>query len=396
MKSADPQGNLASHMSARPDVLQNGGAAGSGIRRRRVLHVSQPTEAGVPNVLLAYAADQLARGWDVHVICPGDEGYLAAAARKLGATHHDWSAQRSPGLSSFAEARRLRRIIDGIDPDVVHLHSSKAGMTGRLAIRGSRPTLFQPHAWSFEAVTGATARWALAWERWAQGWTSVVVCVSQSEADLGRACGVLSDRVAVIPNGVDLLAWQPRDKRAARKRLGVDPAKPAIVVVGRLAHQKGQDLAIRALPAVRIHVPDAELYLVGDGPDREAYAEKADEAVHFVGKVDDPSDWYSSADIVLVPSRWEGMPLVVLEAMAAGAAIVATDVAGVREALGESGPIVRVGEFTALVPPMVNLLRSPHELRAIGADNRRRVEEHFDVRRSCEQMAVLVESLALH
>lgn len=156
----------------------------------RILHVSQPTEAGVPNVLLAYAQDQLARGWDVHVACPGDEGYLSASARRLGATHHDWSAHRSPGRQSFGEARRLRRMIDSIDPDVVHLHSSKAGLTGRLALRGSRPTLFQPHAWSFEAATGATGRGAIVWEHWARRWTTMTVCVSQSRPIAGVPPGL--------------------------------------------------------------------------------------------------------------------------------------------------------------------------------------------------------------
>src|SRR5207237_9746544 len=99
--------------------------------RPPVRHVSMPTTEGVANILIGYVRDQLARGWTVTVACP-DRGWLSTAARRAGANVVPWEATRSPGPSVLAETRRLRQIIDQVSPDVVHLHSSKAGMAGRL------------------------------------------------------------------------------------------------------------------------------------------------------------------------------------------------------------------------------------------------------------------------
>src|SRR5690348_8518603 len=114
----------------------------------RILHVCVPTVAGVPTVLLGYVKDQLARGYAVFVACPPD-GWLAAAAAEAGATVLCWNAAREPGARVAGETFHLAQLIWSTRPHVVHLHSAKAGLAGRLAVRGRRPTVFQPHAWSF-------------------------------------------------------------------------------------------------------------------------------------------------------------------------------------------------------------------------------------------------------
>ncbi|GAB3250383.1 glycosyltransferase [Alteromonas gracilis] len=306
--------------------------------RVRILHVSQPVDAGCPAVLLSYAAAQLAAGDEVHVACPGDP--LGARASALGAHVHLWEAGRSPGPSVPGETRRLARLITEIAPDVLHLHSAKAGLAGRLAARGRVPTVFQPHAWSFDAVTGPVAAAALAWERAAARWTDRVVCVSDDEARLGVERGITAT-TTVVPNVVDP-GPEPGPRAAARTALGLDDA-PLVVCVGRLAHQKGQDRLLSAWPGVRRRVPDARLVLVGDGP---LMAELADIArglddVHVVGPTADPRRWYEAADVVAVPSRWEGMALVPLEAQAAGRSVVATRATGLAESVPDgTGSIV--------------------------------------------------------
>ena len=91
-------------------------------------------------------------------------------------------------MDTVGETQRLRRLISQVDPDVVHLHSAKAGLAGRLAVRGTRPTLFQPHGWSWLAARGATARGALAWERLAARWTDVS-CASERVRPPTRGTG---------------------------------------------------------------------------------------------------------------------------------------------------------------------------------------------------------------
>lgn len=359
-----------------------------------VLHVSQPVDAGVPGVLLSLAADELARGWEVHVACPVDESPLAEKATALGARVHPWAATRSPGPSVADETRRLVRIVAEVDPDVVVLHSSKAGLAGRLAVRGSRPTIFMPHSWSFEAVTGPVERASRLWERLGARWTDVTLCVSQAEADLGRRHHCIGSRAVVIPNGVDLQAWTPGNRALARERLGLDPQAPLAVIVGRLARQKGQDVALAAWRQVTDQLPQARLALVGDGPDRADLEHQADgvASVTFVGRAD-PHEWLAAADVVGLSSRWEGMPLVLLEAMAAGRSVVSTDVAGAREALALDEAIVPVEDPDALARALLARLGDPALAHAEGERNRHRAEENLDVRQAQEKVAHLVLDL---
>ncbi|MEU1167003.1 glycosyltransferase family 4 protein, partial [Streptomyces sp. NPDC005921] len=168
--------------------------------RPRVLHLTQPVEGGVARVVLDLAKAQLTAGLRVTVACPGGE--LAASARDLGAEVRPWQAERSPGTGLRDEVRRLARLLDEVRPELLHAHSAKAGLAGRLAVRGRVPTVFQPHAWSFEAVGGATAALALRWERWGARWAHQVVCVSEAERATGVRAGVRAP-YAVVPNGID-------------------------------------------------------------------------------------------------------------------------------------------------------------------------------------------------
>ncbi|MCZ9339229.1 glycosyltransferase, partial [Streptomyces sp. TRM76130] len=104
---------------------------------------------------------QLAAGLEVVAACP--DGPLAAALGALGADVRHWPATRAPGASLGAEVRRVARTVAEVRPDLVHAHSAKAGLAGRLAVRGRIPTVFQPHAWSFEAVGGGAAALARGW-----------------------------------------------------------------------------------------------------------------------------------------------------------------------------------------------------------------------------------------
>jgi glycosyltransferase involved in cell wall biosynthesis len=358
-----------------------------------VLHVVRATPGGVPGFVLALASDQIQRGWQVLVACPRDS--LAEDVEAAGAIHHPWAARRDPGPHVVAETIRIRRIIGASKPDLVHLHSSQAGLAGRLAVRRRRPTVFQPHAWSFEAVLGPARAAAIAWERLAARWADVVVCVSQAELDRGKGVGIRADW-RVIPNGVDLqrLREVSRDERAAaRIRLNLHDSR-LVVCVGRLSRQKGQDVLLDAWPSVLERVPAAELVLVGDGPEEDRLRSCAGPGVRFAGRRDDVASWLAAADVVAVPSRWEGMSIAMLEAMARGRSIVATDVPGAREALGaDAGAIVPVGEPRALADALVARLLNPDEAALEGRAARLRADEHYSFETTAAAMAKLYREL---
>ncbi|WP_241838051.1 glycosyltransferase [Streptomyces sp. CB03234] len=467
---------------------------------------------------------QVDLGMRVAVACPPGTP-LAVAAGARGAEVHPWRAGREPGPRLVVESRRIAELVELVRPDLVHAHSAKAGLAARIAVRGRVPTVYQPHAWSFEAVDGVTGALARRWERWAARWTDRVICVSEAERRRGEYAGVRASW-SVVHNGVDTARFTTGpDRAAARAALGLPASAPLVVCVGRLCRQKGQDTLLAAWPAVLARVPHARLVLVGDGPaadslraaagriaaggngawvgfgraaaGREAAgragawrdsgpvgagraaspagasgaaggwaagpvgvgrdsgwvgapgvaggwgdgrvggwvgepggrrggggldgpdgrlgdesrdgavrgrhlargggrrdgpgAGRGDEAldggpsVTFVGAVADPAPWYRAADLVVQPSRWEGMALAPLEAMAGGRPVLLTDVDGARESLPpghEAHCLVRPDDPAALGAALAGLLQRPTLREALGRQAQRHVLRRFDVRRA--------------
>ncbi|MFF5100925.1 glycosyltransferase family 4 protein [Streptomyces sp. NPDC000134] len=357
--------------------------------RPRVLHITQPVDGGVARVVADLTRAQLAAGLRVTVACP--DGALAAALRSLGADVRRWEATRPPGPSLGAEVRRLGQVVADVRPDLVHAHSAKAGLAGRLAVRGRVPTVFQPHAWSFEAVGGTAAVLARAWERRGARWAARVLCVSEAERRTGVRAGVRA-RWAVIPNGVDPDRFRP----AAPSGHTAGPPAPLVVCVGRLCPQKGQDVLLAAWGRVLGRVPGARLVLVGDGPDRERLRALAPRSVRFAGPVTDPGPWYRAADLVVLPSRWEGMALAPLEAMACGRPVVVTDVAGAREALPAAALphcVVPARQPAALAEAVAGLLADPALRASLGRLGRTHVRQERDVRRTAGAVTALYREL---
>jgi glycosyltransferase involved in cell wall biosynthesis len=359
-----------------------------------ILHVSQPTDGGVGKYIEDAVADQTRRGWHVIVASPA-YGDLAPGVTAASGKHVEWTASRAPGPGSLLDTVRLARIVEREQPSLVHLHSSKAGLAGRLAIRGRLPTIFQPHAWSFEAVRGPVRAGALLWERRAARWAAAIVCVSEAERRLGEEHGI-AERSRLIPNGVDLEAWREasgEERSAARRRLALDE-QPTVVCIGRLSRQKGQDILLEAWPAVVAVVPEAQLVLVGDGPEAQSLQESAGPAVRLVGKRADVGDWLAAADVTAFPSRWEGMSIGMLEAMARGRSVVASDVGGAHEALGgEAGAIVAPGDAAGLAAAIAARLKDPARTAAEGHAAREHAERFHDLRATTAALAALYEEL---
>lgn len=356
-----------------------------------VLHVAQPPDSGVTNVAATLLADQVARGWRVSVASP-QASELTQHACRLGANYRSWEATRAPGPTVPAEIHRLTRVVEDVSPDLVHLHSAKAGLVGRLAIRRGRATVFQPHAWSFEAVQGALRQATLSWERLGARWADAIVCVSHDERLRGQAVGVRG-RYAEIPNGIDPDAFRPADEKVraqAREMLGLEKG-PIAVLLGRLFQQKGQDTMLRAWPSVRERAAGALLVLVGDGPERGVLERMAGEGVRFAGATREVAPWIAAANVVVLPSRWEaGLTLAAMEAMAMSRSVVATDVAGMREGLLPGcGAVVPVDDEAPLAEAVATRLADPALAQREGLAARRRVEERYDIRLATARMAEL-------
>jgi glycosyltransferase involved in cell wall biosynthesis len=361
----------------------------------RVVHVSQPVTAGVAEVVRQLATAQHANGWSVTVVCP-PRGWLPDRCRDAGVDVCAWPASRGPGLRTPAEVVRLRRILRRLDPDAVHLHSSTAGLAGRLALRGRLPTIFQPHLWSFQASPGPLCRASAAWERLAARWTHQLVCVSDEELAAGRAAGI-GTPAEVVCNGVDTERLRPTSRTAARRRLGLPMDAPIALCVGRLAPLKGQDQLLSAWPAVLDEVPDAQLVLVGDGPMgtrwRAEHPVAGHGSVRWWGHSDEVPAHYAAADVVVLPSRAEGMALVPLEAMACARSVVAFDIGGVRQSVAGAGAVVPAGAVPELAGAIATRLAHPVLADSEGLMGHRRADDLFGADRTADRIATLVEKL---
>ena len=339
-----------------------------------VLLVSQPVSYGVAVFVRHLAEAAVAAGHRVTVVCPGPErGPLARWVEAAGATHVALDMARGPALRDVGDLWSIRRLARG--RDVVHLHSSKAAALGRVAslsLGRHRPAVVMtPHYWSW-LVGGRLAplyRWI---EQALARAGDAIVAVSEREAHEGRAVLGHHAPITLIHNGVDRSRFSPDGVRAPR-----DAGAALLVCVGRLSEQKGQDVAIRSLARVRDRT--ARLRLIGDesaqGERRRLEVLAASlgvaDRIEWRGEVADPAPDLRAADVVIAPSRWEGMSLVFLEAMACGAALVVSDVAG-SEILEGAGVIVPPDDPQALAEAVDALLDDPDRRIRLGEAARER------------------------
>lgn len=361
-------------------------------RRRalpRVLHVMESTIGGTRRHLVDVAGGLAERGWEVGVVAAalrqpdfrGDLARLAAAGVRV--RELPLLREIRPGRD-LAHGRALLGELAAFRPDVVHTHSSKAGVLGRLAswLAESGVRVHTPHTFAFlfrDMFGPLRRRLFFELERHLAGMTSRLCAVSESEAETFRRSGVVDpERVAVIPNGIDPRPWTSATPVPAQA-LALDPTRPIALVVGLLNVAKGQDLALEALAQPGGEV--WQLVLVGHGEERERLERLAERRglsarVRFVGYRRDVPDLLAGADLLLLPSRWEGMPYVVLEAMAAGRAVVATPVDGARELVeeGRTGWLAERIDAAAIAEALGRAWEAGPEGRArAGALGRERV-----------------------
>jgi glycosyltransferase involved in cell wall biosynthesis len=244
------------------------------------------------------------------------------------------------------------------------------------ALAGVPVRMFTVHGWAFSASSGPVAtlyRWA---DRLAAPLTTMTICVADEERAAGLAARTChAARTVVIPNAVDVAT-------APCARHDGDP--PLVVAVGRLAAPKDALTLVRALGQARAHRFRA--LLVGDGPDRlaveaELTALGLDHAVALAGSRRDVPELLARADVFVLSSRSEGAPISILEAMAAGVPVVASDVGGVGELVadGETGLLVPSADPARLSEALRRLLADPELRRRLGAAGRARARERFDL-----------------
>jgi len=208
-----------------------------------------------------------------------------------------------------------------------------------------------------------------------------VVAVSDALAEALKVSGVESARVRTISNGIDLERFRNATPVLRKEFPG---SRRLIGMVGRLAPAKGGDVLVRAVPAVLAEFPDTIFVFVGGGHCREHWESLAVQLgvgrnVVFAGVRQDMPEVYASLDALVLPSFNEGLPMCVLEAMAAGRPVIATPVGSVDKLVlaGRTGLMVKQGDLTGLTRAILSLLREPARARELGENAQAHIAENF-------------------
>ncbi len=232
-------------------------------------------------------------------------------------------------------------------------------------------------------------------------WCDRLVGNSHAVVDFYRELGVPDDRLAMIYSGTSDEEPPPIDPQAIRASLGFEVEAPLILFAGRLAEQKRVHDLLKALDLLQHVQPDVRTVIAGDGPLRDrleetAHAYHLDGRVRFLGHRSDVPRLLAAADVVVLPSAYEGLPNVVLEAMQFRKPVVATAAPGTTEVVinGETGLLVPVGECSLMARAIRDLVRDRTLASRLGEAGRARVETHFRASMMVARFATLYEELA--
>lgn len=362
------------------------------------------SEWGGAQHIVYLLAKYLRSDYEITVACaPG--GLLVERLRELGIRVIEIPELcRLPHpLKDLRALWKLYQFIRSERFDIVHTHSTKAGLLGRLAAAWARAPviLFTAHGWAFSEGRARPWRWCLAQVERLPAWLSTkIICVSEYDRQLALRYRVVSpEKLIVIPNGLEPEPFRaPTEKRALRVQLGAGDAEGIVTMVGRLAPPKDFETLITAWEGLQ--ASGWQLWIVGEGPQRSRLEELVrakglDERIKFLGERRDVPDILKASDIFVLASRWEGMPLTLIEAMLARLPVIATRVGGVPELVEENvtGILVPPKDPITLRHALSRLLGNGELRDRLGAMGQRRALERFTVERMITQVKALYHAL---
>jgi len=338
---------------------------------------------GAERLVVALAKGLDRRRFAPMVVCLNAAGALATDLRARGipviALH------KGHGVDLRA-LWRLMRIMRRLKPHVVHTHLWGANVWGRIAARfAGVPTVVTTE----HSVDTWKPSWYFVIDRWLARWTTGLIAVSHQVQAFYESQGVGRGRWQVVYNGVDLEGFQPRKRNGVYRALGINRYEPVVGFLGRLVPAKAPELFVEAVARAAREIPSLKAVIVGEGPLRdrlEAGLKRfhLERRVILTGARQDIPELLAGMDALICSSEREGFSMAVLEAMAAGVPVVATDVGGTRELIesGVSGVLVPAHQAQALGEHLIALLNNPARTAAIREAARRRVTEQFSLHKT--------------
>lgn len=316
-----------------------------------------------------------------------DGAEAVSTLESMGAAVYQLTMKRR--IAPIADLRALVQLVlllRRVKPDVIHVHSSKAGLLGRVAARLCNvPVVYTPHAFAFLMTQSALRRsFYQRLERAAVRLTSAVICLSCEEVAAAAALGYCPAQIHMIPNGIKLEGVRPLAVREGGKlRVGF---------FGRSAWQKGDDTFVRLVAALLERGAAVEGHMYGIAPDspqllRLIHQAGVEVAVRLCGSCAPAEvvERMRDLDVIVMPSRWEGLPYVLLEAWLAGVPVAAYATGGIKDVVvhGESGLLAAPEDFKGLTACVMQLQDATLRLRL--AEGGRLALREFGLPRMIEQ-----------
>lgn len=318
------------------------------------MHVLEPGGGGTMRHVLDLAQQQARIGHHVHMIYSRkrlEDLSAPQIAALQNVTLHELPMHRAPGVSDIFNLCKLANILKRIKPDVVHAHSTKAGMLARIAhIFVKTKVIYTPHAlMTLDPGTSALKKFVYgAYEKLLSPLMHRMIVLSSFEYDHAAELGIPYGKLVMGINGIAPLPHANRDE--IRRGWQVDTDDVIVGFVGRLAHQKNPELAIRAFAKAYQGNPHLKLVMIGDGELRSACEKLANELqvsdrVIFAG-AQDAKMLYAGMDMLLITSRYEGMAYTFVEALHAGLPVISTRVGGSDSCVihGQTGMLTDMNE----------------------------------------------------
>jgi glycosyltransferase involved in cell wall biosynthesis len=350
---------------------------------RVVLALDRLQMGGAELNTLALAGALRGLGVDARICVLGDRAdpLLARRAREAGIAVHALGVER---FLDVAAGPRLVALIDRIAPDVLHLQDPAPAPAACYAGLARRIPLV--HTQHVRPGQGERLRDRLrekaAFACLRHTVDDMILVADALRDEVAAASGFRRERMTTVRNGLAPLPDRRPERHAIRSRLGIAPERDVLLMVGVCRPGKGHEQAIEAMPAVLCERPDTMLCIAGDGPLRaelERLARPLGGSVHFLGARGDVADLMAMSDVVLLPSRSEALPTVLLEAAMGGVPSIATRVGGTPEILshGETGLLVEPGDGPGLAQAILMLLRKPAWRAAMGDAARLKATTEF-------------------
>ena len=342
----------------------------------RLVHVITRFCVGGAQLSVFHLSRDLRDEFDIHMVCGpdvGDEGSIyEEVAAEFPTTLLPVLRRPVRPREDVRAVRELRRLYQRLEPAIVHTHSSKAGVLGRMAARGAGAGVVHTiHGWGHTPTDPWPRRTAfVASERIAARWCDRLVAVSRDTRDEGLRLGIgRPEQYDVIPEYVDYTPADPDfegTRRRAREQLALPAEAEVVGWVGRFMPQKDPGTLAGAAAELLDARPELHVCFIGDGPDRGEVERRLagnghDGRVHFAGFRKDIRPLYAAFDVLLHTSLWEGQPRVPQEAIAERVPVVTARVAGTRDLIG-SGPVgfeVEPGDAPAFARRAVEVLDDP-------------------------------------